>query len=95
MVSPLEVAWSGIAGLCGGIVYLIVKQHVSPRAAVTVCTVSALFGIFAGDLVGEYFHVTKAGAGFFCGIAAMKVSVMIVDGSGLALVKLWLKRGLS
>lgn len=95
MASPLEVAWSGVAGLCGGIVYLIVKQHVSPRAAVTVCTVSALFGIFAGDLVGEYFQVTKAGAGFFCGIAAMKISVMIVDGSALALLKAWIRKELS
>lgn len=78
-----DVAWGGIAGLCGGVVWLIVKQHVKPIVAVGVCIVSSLFGIFLGSLVGEYFGVNKAGAGFICGIAAMKISVSLVDGTAL------------
>lgn len=86
MMKLIDVAWGGIAGLCGGIVWLIVKQHVKPNVAVSVCVISALFGIFLGSLVGEYFGVNKAGAGFVCGIAAMKVSVALVDGTAMAWV---------
>jgi hypothetical protein len=92
MATPLEVAWSGIAGLCGGIVYLIVKQHVDDRSAVVVCVVSGLFGIFLGQALGAYFGIPAAGPGFICGIAAMKISIALVDGTAVEVLKRWIKK---
>ena len=90
MMRMIDIAWTGVAGLCGGIVWLIIKQHVSPRMAIAVCVVSGFFGIFVGDLIGEALRVSKAGAGFLAGIGSMKLSVWIADGSFMSLLKNWL-----
>lgn len=89
-----DVAWTGVAGLCGGVVWLVLQRHISPRLAVTVCVVSSTFGIFVGDMLGKYFGISPAGPGFLCGIASMKLSVWIADGSALELGRRWLVRRL-
>lgn len=83
----VDVVWNGVAGLCGGIVWLILKQHISARLALVVCVISTMFGIFVGDMVASYFGLSKAGTGFLCGVASIKFCVMVADGTILDLFR--------
>lgn len=88
MQSAMDVAWAGIAGFCGGVVYLILQKHVSSRLAVVVCVISVLFGIFVGgDLLATYLKIPPGGAGFLCGIASMQIAVWIANGSAFEWVR--------
>ena len=85
-----ELAWACFAGLCGGVVWLVLQRQVSGRLAVTVCVISSTFGMFCGDLIGSYFHISRAGAGFLCGISSMWFSVKLADGTFLEIGRSWL-----
>lgn len=59
----------------------MLRKDISPTLAVAVLLIATMFGIFVGDLLGSYLHLPKTGMAFLSGIAAMKVSTSLMDGS--------------
>jgi hypothetical protein len=84
---------STVAGLAGGIVYLILKKQLPPRQAVGVCVVAVITAIFMGDVVAIRLGLSPSASGFALGLLAIKLCSGLIDGSLLDAGKRWLTNG--
>lgn len=98
MEAVTAVIWMGIAGLCGGIVYLVLQRNVSSRLAVTVCLIATMFSIFVGDMIICWFRLPEGsagGVGFLLGISSLGISTWIANGGVLEWVRKCLERNIN
>ncbi|MTW18366.1 hypothetical protein GJ689_19370 [Rhodoplanes serenus] len=88
-----DVAWRAIAGLAGGVVYLILKKQLAPKQALGVCIVAVTTAIFVGDVVAIKLGLSPGASGFALGLLAIKLCSGLIDGSLLEAGKRWLTNG--
>lgn len=68
----MDLIFGGVAGLCGSVMLIAVNNKVSPRAAVVICALSGFVGFVLGGAVGDIFGISKAAAGFMCGVITVQ-----------------------
>jgi len=88
-----DLIWRAIAGLAGGVVYLILKKQMPPRQAVGVCVVAVITAIFMGDVVAIKLGLSPGASGFALGLLAIKLCSGLIDGSLLDAGRKWLTNG--
>lgn len=88
-----DLVWRAVAGLAGGLVYLILKQRLLPKQAVGVCVVAVVTAIFMGDVVAIKLGLSPGASGFALGLLAIKLCSGLIDGSLLDAGRKWLTNG--